>query len=345
MAPSTTRWSGSTMRAPVATRSTRAPDWASTSSTWREEGATSRSRREGTRLDLRRSAAASMSRRVAPESPPRTTWPTGLPARSRTGRTTPSSSIRSGSTVARSREMTSSHGAPGSGTRARWALERRWSRRKTSVFSSLTKSAAAAPTWGAMPQRTARSGTERRRALGPANSRTTGARCSCSMRRTISSRFLRRELQGDVPRAHERADPAGEVDLHAARRAHPHGAGGQRLPELRGRDHQHQHADAADGAEAGVVREGEPGRGGEALQVDGAGEADARAGDGDVVEGEVRRDGVGGALVDGGEGGGVGDAPRRRRRRRSRRASSSSRRPGPRRGRGRAPARGSPDRL
>ncbi len=129
ISPVMVRRSGSMMRAPVAARSVSAPVEARTSSTWREGGATRKSTREGRRLDLSSCAAASMSRSVTPVSPPSTTWWTGFPARSRTARTCPVSSSKSGSTVPRSIEMAWSHGAPWSAKSVRWAFERRWSRR------------------------------------------------------------------------------------------------------------------------------------------------------------------------------------------------------------------------
>ena len=68
-----------------------------------------------------------------------------------------------------------------------------------------------------MPQSTARSDTERSRALGPANSSTTGAACSASMRRIDFVEAAAHQLEGDVARAHEGARPAAKKNLHAAR--------------------------------------------------------------------------------------------------------------------------------
>ena len=71
--------------------------------------------------------------------------------------------------------------------------------------SSLTKSAAAAPSCGARPARTTRSPTESSRALGPANSSTTGA----AMPRLDAPHDVAEpaphQLERDVARADERA--------------------------------------------------------------------------------------------------------------------------------------------
>ena len=146
------------------------------------------------------------------------------------------------------------------------------------------------------------------------------------------------ELERDVARADERPHAPREVDLHAARRAQPHRARRERVAELRGRHDERQHADAADGREARVVRQREARGRGEPLEVHGRREPDARPRDRDVVAREVGRDRVRTAALLIGDGRGIRDAGAVSRRPPSRGGSSSGgrRSPRPARGRGRA---------
>ena len=74
--------------------------------------------------------------------------------------------------------------------------------------SSLTKSAAAAPSCGATAAMTPRSPTESARALGPANSTTTGAPRALFDAADDVAQAAPQELERDVARADEGTQPA-----------------------------------------------------------------------------------------------------------------------------------------
>ena len=168
--------------------------------------------------------------------------------------------------------------------------------------SSLTKSAAAAPTCGARAASTLRSPTESKRALGPANSRTTGAPRDSSTSPHDVSEPASQELERDVARADEGAEPPCEEHLHAHRRANEHGSVRERLGQRGRRDDQREHPDAADAREARVVGDAQPRGAREPLEVHGRRKTDAGARHEDAVREHLRRRGahrLAGALVSG----------------------------------------------
>ena len=242
---------------------------ASTSSICRDGTARRKSSREGTRLLLRSVAAANRSRSVAPLSPPRSTCVTGCPARSRTARTCPCSSSRSGSTAPRSTLTTSSQGAPGV-------------RRERAV--GLGAALVAQEHLRALVAHEERRGRadlrrERREHAALAHRQQARARPGELEHHGRAARLLdpahdvaepaSQELERDVARADEGAQPPAEEHLHAHRRANEHGPVRERLRQRGGRDDQREHPDAADAREARLVGHAEPRRAREALEVHG----------------------------------------------------------------------------
>jgi hypothetical protein len=96
------------------------------------------------------------------------------------------------------------------------------------------------------------------------------------------------QLECHVAGAHERTGAAREVDLDAARRPQPDVTGGHRLAELRGRHDHAQHAHAADRRQARVVGQRQARRRRKALDVHGRRKADPGTGDEYAVVWEAR---------------------------------------------------------